>query len=196
MRISGIRDGPVRSPRWRWASASPAAVFALPTDGSPVVGDRPERPDGLRGHAAGSRPPLQPGLLRDHPRQPRRRRVDPGRRQDSRAAGPAHPAARPARGHRRQPARAPPLLLPQAQGPRRAGGHHLPGEHRQDGLAHAARGDARHRQDQDTRRGIRPSRCARNTRRTRTRCRRSCRRGRTTRSATSPCAWPPAAART
>src|SRR4029077_20818016 len=52
------------------------------------------------------------------------------------------------RGPGRDPPRAPVVLLPQAPPGRAAGSHHLSGEHRQDGLAHAARRDAGHRQDQ------------------------------------------------
>ena len=67
--------------------------------------------------------------------------------------------------------------------------HHLPGEHRQDGLVDAAGQDG----VVDKRKnppGIRRSRCARNTRNAAIRCRPWSRPGPTIRWATMPCAWP------
>src|SRR6266404_4418251 len=48
-----------------------------------------------------------------------------------------------ARRNRRQSSRAPALLLSEAEAGRPDRGHHLPGQHRQDGLAHAARNHPR-----------------------------------------------------
>ena len=108
--------------------------------------------------------------------------------------GTTHPAARAAlaaagsaRRHRRQSTRAPSLLLPEGEEGRDALRHHLSGEHRQDGLEHAARQDARHRQAQEPDAGVRRSRCARSTRNAAIHCRRWSRRGPTIRSAPTPC---------
>ena len=115
---------------------------------------------------------LQPRLGGTHPRQSGRGSMDSGCRQADHHSRPAHPAARPARGHRGQPARASALLLPQAAA--------RPAARRSSPIRSAsarwtgARRSASHMSSARTRirSGTRPSRCARSMRPQAIRCRR------------------------
>ena len=86
------------------------------------------------------------GIRGADPRQSRHRSLAARRRQAGHHPRPAHPAARSARRDRRQPAGASAVLLPEAEARPAPASDHLSGEHRQDGLAHAARPDPRDRE--------------------------------------------------
>ncbi len=96
---------------------------------------------GTRRHAARHRAALWPRLRGNHQREPGHRPVAARRRHRGRRTEAAPAAARAAHRDRHQPAGAPPLLVSARHGGKAAGGADLPGQHREDGLEHAAGAD-------------------------------------------------------
>ena len=118
-----------------------AAEFPLPPADSDVIGETITSAAGSRRHAARPRTPPRPRLRGDHQREPGHRPVA-ARRGHTRGRSEAAPAAaRAAHRNRDQPAGAPALLVSARDARPAAGGVYLPGQHRQDGLEHAARHD-------------------------------------------------------
>ena len=134
-------------------------------------------------HAHRHRAPLQRGLRRNRARQSGRRSVAAGREPRDRHPFAVHPAQRAARGHRHQCRGDATLLLPEGEEGRAAGRAHLSHRHRQGGLEDAGRGNQDRSSHQGSGVASRRRRSSPSTRRTTIRCRPSCPRVPTIRSA-------------
>ena len=158
-----------------------AEQFPLPPAGSDVIGETVTAAAGSRGHAARPRAPLRPRLRGNHQREPGRRPLAARRGHRGGRAEAAPAAARAAHRDRDQPAGAPPVLVSAGGGRRGAGRVDLPGQHREDGLEHAARHARRSCPRPRTLPGYRRNRFARSMRSAASRFRRSFRAVRTIR---------------